>query len=57
MEEANERGNWIVKLFVKVFAIICPGVILLKCIQSAAFSHFVNGYIKTEDLYYPYNLE
>lgn len=57
MEVANKRGNWIVKLFVKVFAIICPAVILLKCIQSAAFSHFKIGYIRTEDLYYPFNLE
>lgn len=54
LEQANQRGAWIVKLFVQTFAIICPIGILIECLMSAVYSQYKYGYINPNALFYPY---
>lgn len=56
MEKANKRGEWMIDITNKLFVVACPSSLLLMCIGSAVYSHFVNGYIHPDQLYHVYRI-
>lgn len=56
MVKAEQHGADIVKMFIKIFAIICPMSILASSIGSVVYSQWKYGFINPNKLYRPYRL-
>lgn len=53
MMKANQRGDFIVKIVIKVFIVGCQTWILIECIGTVIYSEIKYGHINPDVLYYP----
>lgn len=56
MAKADKRGEWMVQLFIKMFAIGVPISIVVNCTGSVFYSLYKYGYVNLDALYHPYRL-
>lgn len=56
MLKADQRGQWMVNIFIKLFAVIGPITISMEFILSAVYSLLKFGYINLDVLFRPYQV-
>lgn len=56
METANQNGQQIVNIFIKIYAIAYPIALISECCASAVYSQIRYGYIEPRILFRPFRL-